>query len=124
MDDKRQEAASAPPTSSFDDQTAPPPSYDQAGNQYQPALPYSPSNPSYAPSSNPYIPNPQQQAQQREQTFRNILGQYEISENFSTRLQKHLVMTKIVFIFDDSGSMNSILTDSPLNTNQFKVNTI
>jgi hypothetical protein len=40
--------------------------------------------------------------------------------NFSNRLQKYLVMTKIVYIYDDSGSMNSVLSDSPLNTSAFR----
>lgn len=55
-----------------------------------------------------------------EQTYAEILNKYEISNDFSTRLQKHLRNTKIVFIYDDSGSMNSILNDSPLNTGVFK----
>jgi hypothetical protein len=79
------------------------------------------------PLSSLSTPYPQQQQQQggpsdlnREQRFTDILGRYEISRDFSNRLLKYLVMTKIVFVFDDSGSMNSVLSDSPLNTGVFK----
>jgi hypothetical protein len=119
FDNQQNQKPFAPTAPAFDNLATAPPPYNQASS----SSPYPPSNPSFPPqpSSNPYMQqNPQQQAQQREQAYVNILRQYEISMNFSTRLQKHLVMTKIVFIFDDSGSMNSILTDSPLNTNVFK----
>ena len=52
----------------------------------------------------------------REEKFRNILNKHEISIEFSKRLQQ-LLGFKIVFIFDDSGSMNTPLNDSPLNNN-------
>ena len=52
----------------------------------------------------------------REEKFRNILNKHEISIEFSQRLQQ-LQGFKIVFIFDDSGSMNTPLNDSPLNNN-------
>ena len=43
-----------------------------------------------------------------EQKFRDIINKYEISRLFADKLQ-FLFSFKIVFIFDDSGSMNSIL---------------
>ena len=50
----------------------------------------------------------------REQRLRSVVQKYEISRFFSDKLQ--LLQTfKIVFLFDDSGSMNSTLNDSPLN---------
>ena len=58
--------------------------------------------------------------QNREQRYTHLLRQYEISHDFSTRLQKNLNMTKIVYVYDDSGSMNMMLNDSPLNTGVFK----
>lgn len=51
---------------------------------------------------------------QREEKFREIVDKYEISMDFAGRLQQ-LQGFKICFIFDDSGSMNSPLMDSPLN---------
>jgi hypothetical protein len=52
--------------------------------------------------------------QDREAKFRQIVDKYEISLDFSQRLQQ-LQGFKICFVFDDSGSMNSPLMDSPLN---------
>ena len=46
--------------------------------------------------------------------FQQIKAKYEISKEFGDKLQL-LQGFKIVFIFDDSGSMNTILQDSPLN---------
>jgi hypothetical protein len=109
--DRSQQQASAP--SQFSSQ---PP--------FNPAFQSSP--PPYSQQSAPYPTNPYQQpnqplpTQSREQKYTDILRQYEISMNFSNRLQKHLVMTKIVYIYDDSGSMNSVLSDSPLNTSVFR----
>ena len=51
----------------------------------------------------------------KEEKFRTIVHKHEISLDFSQRLQQ-LQGFKIVFIFDDSGSMNTPLMDSPLNT--------
>jgi hypothetical protein len=59
-------------------------------------------------------------AENREQRYASILNQYEISSEFSNRLQTHLAMTKIVYVYDDSGSMNSVLDESPLNSGLFK----
>lgn len=50
-----------------------------------------------------------------QRTYLEILRKHEISDDFAKRLQK-LHGFKIVFILDDSGSMNTILQDSPLNT--------
>lgn len=60
-----------------------------------------------------------QQIDPREQKFSEIILKYEISRFFSDKLQM-LNMFKIVFIFDDSGSMNATLSDSPLNTGLMK----
>lgn len=50
----------------------------------------------------------------REEKFREIVDKYEISMDFAQRLQQLSGFT-IAFIFDDSGSMNSPLMNSPLN---------
>ncbi|RNA30146.1 von Willebrand type A [Brachionus plicatilis] len=55
----------------------------------------------------------------REQKFREIINKYEISLFFADKLQL-LNMFKIVFVFDDSGSMNATLSDSPLNSGLLK----
>jgi len=49
-----------------------------------------------------------------EQKYKSIIQKYEINTYFSQKLQI-LNSYKIVFVFDDSGSMNTILQDSPLN---------
>ena len=46
------------------------------------------------------------QFKSREERFREIIEKHEISVDFSQRLQQ-LQGFKIVFIFDDSGSMNA-----------------
>jgi hypothetical protein len=51
-----------------------------------------------------------------EQKYQNIVRKYEISTLFAQKLQI-LQSYKIVFVFDDSGSMNTTLQDSPLNNN-------
>jgi hypothetical protein len=50
-----------------------------------------------------------------EQNYRRIVDTYEISREYADKLQQ-LRGFKVVFVFDDSGSMNSTLDDSPLNT--------
>lgn len=57
----------------------------------------------------------------KEERYRAIIQKHEISHDFSNRLQI-LQGFKVVFVFDDSGSMNTVLQDSPLNTgdNLFK----
>ena len=50
----------------------------------------------------------------REEVYKRIVTKYEISQEYSARLQK-LTGCKIVFIFDDSSSMNTVLNESPLN---------
>jgi hypothetical protein len=57
----------------------------------------------------------QMQQQTREEKYRDIIRKHEISADFANRLQL-LQGFKTVFIFDDSGSMNTVLQDSPLNT--------
>jgi hypothetical protein len=49
-----------------------------------------------------------------EQKFQDITRKYEISTRFAQKLQI-LESFKVVFVFDDSGSMNTVLQDSPLN---------
>ena len=46
--------------------------------------------------------------------LQEIILRHEISDDFAGRLQQ-LQGFKIVFIFDDSGSMSTTLQDSPLN---------
>jgi hypothetical protein len=60
----------------------------------------------------PYYP--QSQPLSKEEQFRNIILKYEISHDYAQRLQK-LRDCKVIFIFDDSSSMNATLNESPLN---------
>jgi len=55
----------------------------------------------------------------REERFQEIIRKHEISQFFANKLQV-LSTFKLVFIFDDSGSMNTIIEDSPLNNGVFK----
>jgi len=53
----------------------------------------------------------------QEEKLRQIVGKHEISQHYVNKLQ--LLQTfKIVFIFDDSGSMNTSVVESPLNNPQ------
>jgi hypothetical protein len=54
-----------------------------------------------------------------ENKFRTAITKYKISPYYSQKLMI-LKSYEIAFIFDDSGSMCSILNDSPLNTDTFK----
>ena len=105
-----------------DQATAPPPPYQQYPGAPSPPFQQSmPQNPNYLPQQPSMMPMGQQQPQQgREEVFRQIINRYEISPEFSAKLQK-LNTFKIVFIFDDSGSMCSPLEDSPLNKGFMKV---
>jgi hypothetical protein len=80
---------------------------------------YNNQNATYAASSAPPPYQQQPMAMSREDRFRAIINRYEITENFSSRLQK-LNSFKIVFVFDDSGSMNCVLEESPLNSGLLK----
>ena len=71
--------------------------------------------PSYQPPPYEAPQNQQSQPQlSREELYKRIVTKYEISQEYSARLQK-LTGCKIVFIFDDSSSMNTVLNESPLN---------
>jgi hypothetical protein len=61
------------------------------------------------PSTAPAI-----QLQSSEEKLRSIVNKYEISQYLVHKLQL-LQAFKIVFVFDDSGSMNTKLDESPLN---------
>jgi hypothetical protein len=52
-------------------------------------------------------------------SFKDLMEKHGISIFFANKL-KNLSNFKIVFILDDSGSMNTILEDSPLNKGSFK----
>ena len=54
-----------------------------------------------------------------ESQFKEIMQKHRISLFFAKKL-KNLNSFKIVFILDDSGSMNTILEESPLNKGSFK----
>ena len=54
------------------------------------------------------------------QKLQELIDRYEISELFSKKLDI-LASFKIVFIFDDSGSMESVLSDSTMNRGLLKV---
>ena len=56
----------------------------------------------------PYSLNPDHEKAQKEHKYREIINKYEISHFFSQKLQV-LFSYKIVFIFDDSGSMNTVI---------------
>ena len=49
-----------------------------------------------------------------EERYRNLIERWEINADFAKYLQQ-LRGFKIVFVFDDSGSMDTPLIDSPLN---------
>lgn len=61
-----------------------------------------------------FVDDPYMKSLSREDKFRHIVRKFEISNEFSARLQQ-MVGFKVVFVFDDSGSMNTVLQDSPLN---------
>ena len=90
-----------------------PPPYTQVqpGNAYPNNAPISTN--AYHLSSNP---NP---LASKEDRFREIINRHEISQFFANKLQV-LNTFKVVFVFDDSGSMNTIIEDSPLNNGLFK----
>ncbi len=54
-----------------------------------------------------------------EQMFKKMIQKHRISGFFARKL-KNLKKFKIVYILDDSGSMNTVLEDSPLNKGTFK----
>lgn len=80
-------------------------------NNYQNIFP---SAPAFDETSTSLTSNSYQNSQ-REVKFREIVDKYEISLDFVQRLQQ-LHGYKICFVFDDSGSMNNMLIDSPLNS--------
>jgi hypothetical protein len=94
---------------------------DEKPPMYAASAPQPAYNPNYQPQTQAQQPYqyPQQQQQQqptlnKEQMFAEIINKYEISHDFAGRLQL-LNNYKIVFLLDDSSSMNSVLGDSPLN---------
>jgi hypothetical protein len=99
--------------------TEPPPSYSQPSGDFTNLSSLSLSQDAARPSQ-PGSSADLSAVESREIRYANILNQYEISSEFSNRLQTHLAMTKIVYVYDDSGSMNSVLSESPLNSGLFK----
>ena len=94
-----------------------PPTYDQTiklANNFQPDS-YPQFKPNQLPTTPNYIQSDYPSPQSAEERFRQIVQKYEIGANFSNKLQM-LHGFKIVFIFDDSGSMSTVLDDSPLNS--------
>ncbi|CAF0868609.1 unnamed protein product [Brachionus calyciflorus] len=61
---------------------------------------------------------PSYQESTQNERLTNFINKYEVSQLFADKLML-LSNFKIVFIFDDSGSMNSTLSESPLNTGNF-----
>jgi hypothetical protein len=91
--------------------------YYQNGAPSSPPPPFPTSEAAILPAQPPLQPPSLTQ----EEKLRNIVQKYEINRFFSDKMQS-LLSYKIVFIFDDSGSMNTTLNDSPLNNpnNLFK----
>lgn len=56
----------------------------------------------------------------RQSRLNAIVQKYEISELFARKLTQKLNSFKIVFIFDDSGSMSTRLDESPLNHGSYQ----
>ena len=81
-----------------------------------PAYPNVYNEPQSYETSHQYNIQPEPHTVSKEDKFRTIINKHEISLDFSQRLQQ-LQGFKIAFIFDDSGSMNTPLMDSPLNNN-------
>ncbi len=65
-----------------------------------------PAPPTYHASMSKYPSAPGEDYKSREEKFRELVEKHEISLDFSQRLQL-LQGFKVVFIFDDSGSMNA-----------------
>lgn len=82
-----------------DHDTPPPPTYESSLNQIQ-------SHGEHRCNPNLFV--------SREELFRDIINKHEINIDYAQRLQL-LQGYKVVFIFDDSGSMNTPLSESPLN---------
>lgn len=61
------------------------------------------------------------QIHSNDEKLKKLVLKYEIEEKMSNKL-KSLEDFKIVFVFDDSGSMHFKLNESPLNTSNLKVN--
>ena len=96
-----------------DDKDLPPPY-----NQFSPQTSISSSSAStYTAGVN--VPIAANDNRTREEKYREIINRHEISLYYSQKLQS-LYSFKIVFIFDDSGSMNTSLNESPLNTSMYK----
>ena len=72
--------------------------------------------PPYEPRAHETPHEPESQAI-RDEKFQTIVNKYEIRQEYADILQQ-LQGFKITFIFDDSGSMNSVLNESPLNDNK------
>jgi hypothetical protein len=90
------------------DDKDPPPPY----NQFSPQSSFSSTSTAVAPMTS-------NESLTREERYRDIINRHEISLYYSQKLQS-LCLFKIVFIFDDSGSMNTSLNESPLNSSSFK----
>lgn len=123
-----------PPATSHPPLQAPQQTYPYSQQQpyQQPYQPYPAANPnqaSYAPMQAPsYLAGGYQQQQpvtttqktSHDDLYRNLVQKYEIGHDYANRMQQ-LAGFKIVFIFDDSSSMNSQLGDSPLLAKQSRV---
>jgi hypothetical protein len=84
----------------------PPPSYQDSTQQ------------SYGVNNNADY-NSNQNGLTMEQKLQNVVRRHEIGQFFAQKMMS-LKAFKIVFVFDDSGSMCSVLNDSPLNTSTFR----
>lgn len=83
--------------------SAPPPTYDEAVT--------------WPNDSEP----PQLVVESVESRLNAIIHKYEITEIFARKLTEKLNAFKIVYVFDDSGSMTTRLDESPLNHGSFQV---
>lgn len=94
--------------------------YPGASNYPNQAPPYGATSQPPPPPHGAFPAQQQQPPQNRDQLFRSLVQKYEIGHDYANRMQL-LVGYKIVFIFDDSSSMNSQLSDSPLLARQSRV---
>lgn len=104
-------AVVAAPTGLYPSPSAPPPSYNEAIQ-----WPNSNISSQQAPQS-----SLSSRLESRQSRLDSIIRKYEITEIFARKLVQRLNSFRIVFVFDDSGSMLTRLDESPLNHGPYQV---